>query len=575
MRGKVGASVAFGYRSAPKGLGHRRISRPIGPHTTVHALITSTSLLTSMSIPGCCFTITYPPLIRGLCRCHSKQFQIFVSLICSQTCAFIGLISNRRHLPIHILNNDVLLNIFDLYRLGELDQYEENYGENILGDKCCHQYHQRWWYKLVHVCRQWRNIILESPSRLELHLFCTLGVPVASMLAHSPPLPLTIDYDTMGRPGEITAEDESGILLALSHRDRVRHISLWMLPNMEKFVRVMDVQFPILECMHIHSLTEVILPETFQAPNLRNLVLLTASLSIGSPLLTTTAVGLVTLTLLSIPASAYFLPSYILTRLSLMPQLETLSISFHSSTPNRDVEEQSSQTPDMTTLPNLRQFLFRGTGTYLEGLVACIRAPSLSTFRVNLLYQFPFAIPRLCQFIQSSENLTFRVVQVTFGAFAVSLHAVPWKWDTPLTLQIVRGQLDRQVASAVQLFGTLSPVLSVVEQVAFYDTPYSQSARQNNVDRSQWRELLRPFTNTKTIHVNDGLISRIFRSLPSDDGESPLELLPNLEEIGYSGGSDARDAFTRFLNERQVSGHPVSLRLVDLSMFDVPPNTYP
>ena len=94
--------------------------------------------------------------------------------------------------------------------------------------------------------------------------------------------------------------------------------------------------------------------------------------------------------------------------------------------------------------------------------------------------------------------------------------------------------------------------------------------QQRNIDRRQWRGLLRPFTNVKTIQVQDDLVGKLFHSLQSDDGEPPLELLPNLEEVGYSGESNARDAFTTFLNERQVAGHPVSLRLVDRSMFDEP-----
>ncbi|KAH9979261.1 hypothetical protein BGW80DRAFT_1454936 [Lactifluus volemus] len=454
--------------------------------------------------------------------------------------------------------------MFDLYRLAESDQYEENI-LNVTWRR------QRWWFKLVHVCRQWRNIILESPSRLDLHLLCTVGVPVADMLAHSPLLPLTIYYRT---DLEITAEDESGIFLALSHRDRVHYVDLWT-PNVEKFISVMDDQFPILERILIDSGTKVALPVTIQAPNLRHLKLRTAYLPIGSPLITTTAAGLVTLELLNIPPWAYFPPSYILTRLSLMAKLERLSITFHPRIRNRDVERQSRQTPDVTTLPNLRRFLFRGRATYLEGLVTWISAPSLSILCVKLFNPLPLTVPRLCQFIQSSESLTFRTIQVTFREPFVSLHAVPWKWDTSLMLQIKCGHIDWQVASVVQFFGTLSPVLSSVEKVAFsYDEGYQQLEWLNNVDRSQWRGLLRPFTNAKTIHIKDSLISRIFHSLPSDEGEPPLELLPNLEEIGHSGGGNGPDTFTRFLDERQVSGHPVSLRLVDPSMFDKPQYLY-
>jgi hypothetical protein len=235
------------------------------------------------------------------------------------------------------------------------------------------------------------------------------------------------------------------------------------------------------------------------------------------------------------------------------------------------VERQLHQTSDMTTLPNLRRFVFRGTARYLEDLVARISTPSLSTLHIGLFDQpsGSFTVPHLIQFMQTSENYRFRAVQVTFGTHSVSLHAVPWKWDISL-MEIRYKYLDSH-AFAVQWFGTLSPVLSTVEQVTFSYEEHDQSSEwHSNVDRGQWRELLRPFTNAKTVCVQDDLVSKISRSLPSDDGEPPLELLPNLEEVGYSGASDALDAFATFLNERQGSGHPVRLRLVDGSMFDKP-----
>jgi hypothetical protein len=453
----------------------------------------------------------------------------------------------------------VLLNIFHLYRLAEPDEYEDEHGRlDVEWDRQC------WWYKLAHVCRQWRDIILESPSRLDLHLFCANGVPVADMLTHSPPLPLTIDYRSNRG---ITAEDESGIFLALSHRDRVHRIWFWMLPNVEKFVTVMDDQFPLLELMYIRSRNEVALPVTFQAPNLRHLDLWAASLPIGS-LLLTTATGLVTLQLRDIPRSAYFPPSYILTRLSLMVQLERLYIGFKSPIPNHDVERQSHQTPDTITLPNLRQFVFKGVSAYLEGLVARISAPSLNNLHVYLFHQLSFTVPRLLQFIQTYENLRFTAVQVAFSELAVYLYAVHLK-DTPLWLEIKCRHLDWQVASAAQFCGTLSPILSVVEQVTFVYKEHKQSSEwHNDVDRRQWRELLRPFTNAKTIHVqDDDLVDKSFRSLPSDDGEPPLEILPNLEEVGYSGGTDAQDVLTAFVHERQAAGRPVNM--VNLSLVDL------
>jgi hypothetical protein len=486
----------------------------------------------------------------------------------------IGLNNNRRALTspsygIHILNIDVLLNIFDLYRLANPDEYYRDDGDTMVvswNSQC-------WWYKLVHVCQQWRNIILQSPSRLDLHLFCTHGVPVAKMLAHSPPLPLIISYNCTNQSPVITAKDESGILLALSHRDRVRRILLWpgMLPNLSKFITAMDGQFPVLERMYIHSQTEAVLPITFQAPNLRHLGLKTASLPIRSPLLTTTT-RLTYFNLHEIPASAYFPPSYLLARLLVMLQLEILTIKFLSPLHNRDVERQPLHTPSTTqiTLPNLRRFVFRGAATYLDGLVDRISAPSLSGLIAYLFNETPFPVPHLSHFLQSSQNLRISAVKVAFDANSIHLAAATPRLPF-LELHISCENLDNQVALTVDIFSALSPILSVVKKITLTDNAiYRSLSSRNDIDRRrQWRELLRPFTNVKAINVQGNLVDKIFHALLPAEGEPPLELLPNLEEVRHSGGLNApsRDAVSTFIDARRVTGHLVSLRMVEYFVF--------
>jgi hypothetical protein len=395
------------------------------------------------------------------------------------------------------------------------------------------------------------------------------------MLTHSPPLPLTIYYQHENRYGEITAEDESNILLALSHRDRVRRIFFSMsTPNLNKFIAAMDDQFPILERMYIFPRpkgTSLVLPIKFEAPNLRRLCLSMASLPIGSRLLTTT-LGLVTLSLTNISVSSYFPPSYLLARLSIMLQLERLVIRFDSPLPSRDVERQlahtgHTQSITQVTLPNLRWFGFQGTNAYLEGLVARISAPSLSVLRVYLYNQLSFTVLRLLQFMQLSENFRFRAVNVAFNEDCVHFDAETQRASgvPPLQLQIKCRHFDWQVMSAVQIFLTLLPVLSVVERVTLSHKKHHRSSEwHNEIDGTQWHELLRPFVNAKTLYLQGDLVGTISRSLQSDDEEPPLELLPNLEEVEHSGASDARHLFTAFLNERQAKGRPVNLRFVDI-----------
>jgi hypothetical protein len=467
----------------------------------------------------------------------------------------IELTDNPRGSPIQGLNDELLLNIIYLYRL---HIEGEEYGENtrINWDR------QRWWYKLAQVSRKWRHLILSFPIRLDIHLLCTYGVPIADMLAHSPPLPLAICYSNDDH--EMTAEDEEGALLALSHRDRVHRIALWMpAQNLCKFIAAMDEEYPILEHICIGSRprgsTSPSFPETFQAPNLRHVW--TTCHPIGSPLLTTT-MGLVKLELSDIPPSPWFSPTYILPRLSLMPHLEILRIHFYTPHPNRDVEPS---TLPHVTLPNLLIFSFRGVSGYLEGL-ARIRAPRLSIFDVQFFNQLTFSVPRLLQFLQAPESPGFSTVEVGFVKDFVGLIAAPNRSSRPyrLRLQIMCKDFDWQVASAVQILDTLSPVLSGVDNLALIHLAHNRlSELPDEVDRTQWRKLFRPFSNVKALSVPESLSGRISRSLRSEDGEMPLELLPNLRFLrhpdGGGYGNIYGNIFASFINERRAAGHRVDL----------------
>jgi hypothetical protein len=454
-----------------------------------------------------------------------------------------------------VLNDDVLLNIFNIYRL---DIRDEEGDENARSVRKWDR--QRWWYKLAHVSRGWRYLILASPVQLDIHLLCTYGVPVADMLEHSPPLPLIVFYeDDRG----MTTDDEEGALLALSHSDRIRRISLWVpASNLGKFITAMDEEFPILERMCLGSQSEdstrMAFPGTFQAPNLRHVW----TASIGSPLLTNTA-GLVNLELIDIPASAYFPPSYILTRILLMPQLETLVIHFHSPLPNRDVEMQLSNTPIATQVfLHLHLVSFRGVSAYLESLLAGISAPVLSILDVQFFNQLIFTVPRLSQFMQTSQNLSFSAIELTFDSDFFDLVADPdrgW-WKYPLRLRVMCRHLDWQVSSAVQILGTLLPVVSAVETLRLSHVEEKQSPDLlNEVDRTQWRDLFRPFGNVKTLRVPTALVGGLSHSLCPEDGESPLEILQNLLELQCLGRGDIGVAFIPFIIAREAAGHPVRL----------------
>jgi hypothetical protein len=63
----------------------------------------------------------------------------------------------------------------------------------------------------------------------------------------------------------------------------------------------------------------------------------------------------------------------------------------------------------------------------------------------------------------------------------------------------------------------------------------------------------------KTLWINNGLVEDLSHCLQLEGGELPLELLPELQELTYSGSADTGDGFTSFIDARQNAGRPVTL----------------
>jgi len=384
------------------------------------------------------------------------------------------------------------------------------------------------------------------------------------MLAHSPPLPLVIDYHDY----DITAEDEEAIVLALGQRDRVRRIRfLAPVLQLQKLIMAIDGEYPILEYLILDDppgddSAVLILPETLQIPHLRHLRF-DCSVSIRFQLLTT-AVGLVTLNLALYHPSTYFQPTLLLQALSLMPQLEMLLIFFHFAVPNRDVERQLMRTPIMplVTLPNLRTFAFEAVSAYSEAVLSRITASRLENLQICYLKQLTYSVSELLQFIGRTDNLRFDRAEFCFYSERVYVAVNPPETNismAPFSINVGCWDLDWQVSSVAQIFNALSEIFSAVEHLTLAHEVHSRSSEEHNeVDRTEWRKLLRSFSNVKTLAIEDGLVGELSRCLRLEDGEDSLELLPELQVLTYSGGSDAEDAFTPFIDARQNAGCPVT-----------------
>jgi F-box-like len=221
------------------------------------------------------------------------------------------------HVTIDKLPDDVLLEIF-VYVVGPQEDYCIAIDEP--------RRHEGGWRTLVHVCKRWRSVVLSSPRRLDLRLFCTNTRPVKKLLDIWPPLPIYIYADH--RRGKSPLRGVTNLMAGLKQQNRVWGIEIGGVPN--SLMKQLVEPFPALTSLNLRSNDEKapVLPDSFlggSAPRLREICLEGVPFpGIGKLLLSTT--DLVALALWDIPRSGYISPEAMVASLSTLARLEVLEL---------------------------------------------------------------------------------------------------------------------------------------------------------------------------------------------------------------------------------------------------------
>jgi hypothetical protein len=329
----------------------------------------------------------------------------------------------------------------------------------------------------------------------------------------------------------------------------------------------MNQLFPRLTDLCLFSTTteemSLVLPETFQAPDLRHLTLHGIGLPKGLPLLSS-AITLSTLSLTHIGASSYFPPGHLVTQLQGLPHLEKLSIGFAVPIPCPSRERELLHPPiSPVTLPSIRRLTFRGLGVYLDNLVAQINTPLLDRLDLTLFFELAFTLVNLNEFIHRTEGFRCLVSQVTFNNGGVSINASQYEQpDTQkFSLRVNCNCLDWQIDSSAQVCNALGRVVSIVEELTLdLDADGMISNWENTLDDMMWHELLLPFVGVKSLHIGSSLTLELSQALGSVVGDLVPELLPELQQIRvHLSIDDAKNAFSAFVETRVSVGRPIHL----------------
>jgi hypothetical protein len=384
------------------------------------------------------------------------------------------------------------------------------------------------WQTLIHVCGKWRNVVFGSTRRLDLRLFCTVSTPVREMLDVWPPLPIIIKFY-----GGIT-NGVDNIIVALEHNDRIRELELFNI-QMDKVLAGMKQPFPALTRLQLWSGDETAPVYSIlggSAPGLRSLGLGGIPI-LGLSKLILSATRLVKLDLRRIPHSGYIAPEALATSLSVLTRLESLSIGFESPRSCPDWRRRRPPPPTRTLIPVLADFWFFGASEYLEDLVVRIDAPLLDKLQITFFHQLIFDTPQLTQFITRTPKFKeYNEARVVFSEKDISV-SFSQTMGGMLELGVSCRQPDWQLSSLAQFFRWSFPqaLISPVEYLYIVGGVSPQQQWEDDIEGSQWLELLHPFTAVKNLYISLEFAPRVAATLKGLVGERAPEVLPSLQNV--------------------------------------------
>ena len=405
-----------------------------------------------------------------------------------------------------------------------------------------------------------------------MQLYCTARTPVRGTLDVWPALPIVIFGDGLST----STSGADNIIVALQQNDRVCELDLWDITSsqLEKVAAVMQEPFPVLTRLGLEwrsiedTSSPPLVPDSFMggsAPRLRSLHLNRIPFP-GLPKLLSSANGLVLLLLSNIPHSGYISPDALVTCLSDLTSLKDVTFELQSPRSRPDRVSRRPPPPMRRSFPALTRLSFKGVSEYLEDFVARIDTPQLHRLSITFFNQLIFDTPHLSQFISripkfrspDEARIVFHdsVVKVTLPS-----PARRFGYEA-LTLGVSSRESDWQLSSLAQLCRTSLPALAKVEHLYIHEGGYMSPRRwQNDVENSQWLEVLHLFTAARNLYLSKEFSPRIAPALKELVGGRTTEVLPTLQSLSFEDlpSGPVQEDVGDFLAARQLSGHPITV----------------
>ena len=376
----------------------------------------------------------------------------------------------------------------------------------------------------------------------------------------------------------------NNVIAELEHSDRIRQIYIllyrYTIREIEKLWTAMQVPFPELTALHLthdDSSSVPILPGSFlrgSAPRLRYLILASIPFP-GIPKLLLSATHLDRLALIKISHSGYISPEAMATCLSALTSLEFLQLGFESPQSCPDLESQPPFLPTRFVLPTLGEFSFEGASEYLEEFVARIDAPQVYKLSITYFNDIDFDTPELTQFISRTPTLgVYDEAWLIFDGRQALIRLRPRPGSSDgrnVEIRILCRGSDWQLSFLAQICTLSLRLFLTMENLYIDEDQYPRLDWKDDIEDSEWLDLLHPFSAVKNLYLSRQFAPRIAPALQELAGERTTEVFPALQNIFLQGFRSLRlvqEGIARFISARQLINHPVAISVWDRGLWE-------
>jgi hypothetical protein len=165
----------------------------------------------------------------------------------------------------------------------------------------------------------------------------------------------------------------------------------------------------------------------------------------------------------------------------------------------------------------------------------------------------------------SSKFTRLDRAEILLGANTISV-TLPLQTGTVdtarLKLEISCRTLDWQLSSLAQVCTSCLTTLSTLEHLDIREARRPPQDWQDDIEDTQWLEILQPFTTIKNLDLSKEVARRVAPVLKELAREQVTEVFPALQNLFLNGlqlSGPVEEVVGQFVAARELSGHPLTI----------------